>query len=138
MSSLRSHSYPRTTSANYILCCLQTNFSSHARLDIPRFSSIVPTNSIMHLLKSLLCTYMSQMYPHADAQYDHTIISVLYCYHNYNIIIINISSCPIATELPSFMISQLSAAARAYFNLGISEESLYSWPPQIHHILHED
>ena len=43
-----------------------------------------------------------------------------YCYHNYNIIIINISSCPIATELPSFMISQLSAAARAYFNLGIS------------------
>ena len=43
-----------------------------------------------------------------------------YCYHNYNIIIINISSCPIATELPSFMISQLSAAVRAYFNLGIS------------------
>ena len=53
--------------------------SPHTRLDTPRFSSIVPTNSIMHLLKrsSLLCTYMSQMYPHADAQYDHTIILVL-------------------------------------------------------------
>ena len=43
----------------------------------------------MHLLKdsSLLCTYMSQMYPHADAQYDHMIISVLlllYLQHNYN------------------------------------------------------
>ena len=79
VSSLRSHSYPCTTSRNYILCGLQANFSSHARLDIPRFSSIVPTNSIMHLLKhlSLLCTYMAQMYPHAYAQYDHTIISVL-------------------------------------------------------------
>ena len=42
------------------------------------------------------------------------------CYYNYNIIIINVSSYPIATELPSFTISQLSAAAQAYFNLGIS------------------
>ena len=35
-------------------------------------------------------------------------------------IIIHISLCPIATESPSFTISQLSAAAQAYFNLGIS------------------
>ena len=43
----------------------------------------------MHLLKhsSLLYTYMSQMYPHADAQYDHMNISILlllYLQHNYN------------------------------------------------------
>ena len=45
-----------------------------------------------------------------------------YCYYTYNIIIIHICSCPIATESPSFPISQLimSAAAQAYFNLGIS------------------
>ena len=43
-----------------------------------------------------------------------------YCYYTYNIIIIHISSCPIAIKSPSFTISQLSAAAQAYFNLGIS------------------
>ena len=42
-----------------------------------------------------------------------------YCYHTYNIIIIHISSCPIATESTSFTISQLSAAVQAHFNLGI-------------------
>ena len=39
---------------------------------------------------------------------------------NHNIIIINNTSCPIAAESPSFTMSQLSAAAQAYFNLGIS------------------
>ena len=42
-----------------------------------------------------------------------------YCYHTYNIIIIHISSCPIATESTSFTISQLSAVVQAHFNLGI-------------------
>ena len=44
----------------------------------------------------------------------------VYCYYTYNIIITHISSCPIATESPSFTISQLSAAVQVYFNLGIS------------------
>ena len=45
-----------------------------------------------------------------------------YCYYTYNVIIIPISSCPIATESSSFTIIlyRLSAAAQVYFNLGIS------------------
>ena len=41
----------------------------------------------------------------------------------YNILIIIVSSCPIIIEQPSFTISQLSVAARAYFNLGISNST---------------
>ena len=85
---------------------------------------------IMDLLthSSLLYTYTSQMFPHADAHYDHLNIYV-YCYYAYNIIIINVSSCPIATEFPSFTISQLSVAVQPYFILGLSATTRKVYQP---------
>ena len=48
------------------------------------------------------------------------------------ILIINVSSCPIIIEQPSLTISQLSIAARAYFNLGISNSTRKAYTAGIH------
>ena len=103
-------------------------------LDISLFSWIVPTNSIMDLIthSSLLYPYMSQMYPHADAQYDHMYISVLFLqqniflvFHSYRAAIIH----NIPTEWNRTSVLQSG-------NISCYQESLYSWPLQIHHILY--
>ena len=79
--SLRSHSYPYTLSCNYTPSAFRLIISLHVWLYILCFSSIIPTNFIMHLLihSSLLYIYVSQkiMFPHSVTQYDH--ISTCWC-----------------------------------------------------------
>lgn len=60
------------------------------------------------------------MYPYVNLC---TIQLCIFLWYLYNILIINVSSYPIVTEQPSATISQLSVAAQAYFNLGISNST---------------
>ena len=59
-------------------------------------------------------------------------IFLYYCYYTNNIIIIHVSLCFIATESPSFTISQLSTAAQIYFNLGISTATKEAYTAGVH------
>ena len=113
-------------------CCrLNVNYAAYNTYVI--FWNLVKLVSHQSLLYNLAqISSASQMVMHSMTLW----IFLYYCYYTYNIIIINISSWPIATDSSSFTISELITAAQAYFNLGISASTRKAyinieWPPQI-------